>query len=247
MILPDDTPRLRMFAGPNGSGKSTIKSALKNEWIGVYINPDEIESTIAQTGYLDFESFSVETSEVELFNFLQASTLLAKANLLAESEKLRFQKNQIDFANVSSNSYFASVIADFIRQKLIQTKQSFSFETVMSSPDKIDLLENSHLNGYRNYLYFIATDDPRVNISRVKIRIKAGGHAVPEDKIITRYFRTLDLLWDAIKLTNRTYLFDNSGTEAKLIAKITDTENLKLLVDDIPDWFEKYVLNKRKY
>jgi predicted kinase len=78
MIPPDETPRLRMFAGPNGSGKSTIKAALKNEWIGVYINPDEIEAQITQTGYLDFESFSVETSEVELFKFLQASTLLAK-------------------------------------------------------------------------------------------------------------------------------------------------------------------------
>jgi predicted ABC-type ATPase len=117
----------------------------------------------------------------------------------------------------------------------------------MSSPDKIKLLEKSHLNGYRNYLYFVATDDPRVNISRVKIRIKAGGHAVPEDKIITRYFRTLELLWDAIKRTNRAYLFDNSGTEALLIAEITDTQNLKLLVDDIPGWFEKYVLNKSKY
>ncbi len=36
-------PRLRMFAGPNGSGKSTIKDIIPAEWLGVYINPDEIE------------------------------------------------------------------------------------------------------------------------------------------------------------------------------------------------------------
>ncbi len=38
------TPRLRMFAGPNGSGKSTIKEFLHSEWLGVYVNADEIGS-----------------------------------------------------------------------------------------------------------------------------------------------------------------------------------------------------------
>jgi predicted ABC-type ATPase len=40
-------PRLRMFAGPNGSGKSTIKEGLLPEWLGVYINPDEIKKPFA--------------------------------------------------------------------------------------------------------------------------------------------------------------------------------------------------------
>ena len=35
-------PRLRMFAGPNGSGKSTIKDILPPEWLGVYVNADEM-------------------------------------------------------------------------------------------------------------------------------------------------------------------------------------------------------------
>lgn len=43
------TPRLRMFAGPNGSGKSTIKSVLKPEMLGIYINPDEIEIQMGQS------------------------------------------------------------------------------------------------------------------------------------------------------------------------------------------------------
>jgi predicted ABC-type ATPase len=35
---------MRMFAGPNGSGKSTLKSYLPSVLLGVYLNPDEIES-----------------------------------------------------------------------------------------------------------------------------------------------------------------------------------------------------------
>jgi len=52
--MTDGTPRLRMFAGPNGSGKTTIKSSLGKSasWFGFYINPDDIESKIRNTGTL---------------------------------------------------------------------------------------------------------------------------------------------------------------------------------------------------
>ncbi|MET3604620.1 putative ABC-type ATPase [Sphaerotilus sulfidivorans] len=39
-------PRLRVFAGPNGSGKSTIKDSLLPQWLGVYVNADDIEKAI---------------------------------------------------------------------------------------------------------------------------------------------------------------------------------------------------------
>ncbi len=45
----------------------------------------------------------------------------------------------------------------------------------MSSPDKVELLEKSRRLGYRNYLYFVATDDRQINVSRVEIRVKEGG------------------------------------------------------------------------
>ena len=47
-------PRLRVFAGPNGSGKSTIKEVLPLEWLGVYLNPDEIEKAIRKDGLFTF-------------------------------------------------------------------------------------------------------------------------------------------------------------------------------------------------
>jgi len=42
-----------MFAGPNGSGESTMKSVIKPNLPGFYINPDEIETGIAQCSFLD--------------------------------------------------------------------------------------------------------------------------------------------------------------------------------------------------
>ncbi len=246
MNLLEFTPRLRMFAGPNGSGKSTIKSVIRRELLGVYVNPDEIEASIKQFDFLDLGEFEVQTDESEILEFFKSSTLLEKADLLDEAEYLRFTDNRLSFHDVSVNSYFASVAADFIRQKLILTRKSFSFETVMSAPDKVRLLEKSRQTGYRNYLYFVATDNPEINISRVKYRVKTGGHDVPKDKITTRYFRSLDLLWKAVKFTNRAYIFDNSGSELLLLAEITDAEQLEIKTDSVPLWFEKYILNKMK-
>lgn len=47
------TPRLRMFAGPNGSGKSTLKDILPPQWLGVYVNADEIEKAIRTNANLN--------------------------------------------------------------------------------------------------------------------------------------------------------------------------------------------------
>lgn len=237
-------PRLRIFAGPNGSGKSTMKSVIKPELLGFYINPDDIEKQIVELGILDLRQFKIQTTETEILQFFENSTLIQQADLVLEALELRFLEGKLSFHNVNINSYFASVIADFIRQKLLVAQQSFTFETVMSAPDKVKLLANAQKAGYRTYLYFVATEDPYINISRVKQRVKAGGHNVPEDKIISRYYRSLDLLMDAIKQTNRAYIFDNSNDKLLFIAEITDAHTLNIKADTVPAWFKKFVLDK---
>jgi predicted ABC-type ATPase len=116
---------------------------------------------------------------------------------------LEFKDNKLHIPQDALNAYIASVLSDFIRRKLVDAKISFSFETVMSSADKVEFLKQAQESGFRTYLYYIATDDPEINISRVKNRVKAGGHSVPQDKIISRYYRSLDLLSAAIPCTNR--------------------------------------------
>lgn len=233
-----------MFAGPNGSGKSTMKSVIKSNLLGFYINPDEIEAEIVRDGFLDFNRFGINTDKAEVLNFFQSSTLLEKAELSDEAGLLRFNDNRLDFFEVSVNAYFASVAADFIRQKLILSGQSFTFETVMSSPDKISLLANARNRGYRTYLYYVATEDPIINISRIRHRVKMGGHDVPTEKITSRYFRSLDLLAEAIKFTNRAYIFDNSGSSLLWLAEITEGQSVEIKSHNTTAWFKKYVLDK---
>jgi predicted ABC-type ATPase len=143
-----------------------------------------------------------------------------------------------------ANAYFASVAADFIRQKLLKDSISFSFETVMSSADKIDFLQIAQQRGFRTYLYYIATEDPLINISRVRHRVKMGGHSVPEDKIVSRYQRSLDLLFDAVRFSHRAYIFDNSGSAPIWLAEVTDGKELSMKVENVPQWFKAALWDK---
>jgi predicted ABC-type ATPase len=233
-----------MFAGPNGSGKSTIRTLVPSGLLGIYINPDEIEARLASIGQLDFGDFSVQASLPELSAFLATSSLLERAGLQSLTSTVSMSGDTLCIPPSQVNSYVASVIADFCRQKLIASRTSFTFETVMSSPDKIELLRKARLEGFRTYLYFIATEDPTINISRVGNRVRLGGHSVPEDKIVSRYARSLDLLIDAIGCSDRAYLFDNSGSEQIWIAEITGGRQLEIKVDRAPIWFQTAVMNK---
>jgi predicted ABC-type ATPase len=235
-----------MFAGPNGSGKSTLKFVLPGELLGVYINPDDIERETRETGILSLETFGVISSPEELRQFFEGSVLLRNSQMNALIPSLEFRSGAVDFRSVPVNSYFASVAADFLRHKLLEAGVSFSFETVMSSPDKIETLRKAHAFSYRNYLYYVATEDPMININRVRLRVAQGGHDVPEDKIVSRYSRSLDLVRPAIRETDRAYVFDNSGEnkERVWVAEITAGTELELKTDRVPAWFQRVVLDR---
>jgi len=237
-------PRMRMFAGPNGSGKSTIKSVIGPELLGIYINPDEIEKDIRDAGFLDLKEYGVSGTGQALLDFFRQSTLLEKAGLVTESQRVRLNDDVLDFSGMVVNSYYASVISDFLRHKLLDSGASFTFETVMSSPDKVALLRKAQERGFRTYLYFVATDDPLINISRVQNRVRLGGHPVPEDKIVSRYARSLDLLLDAIRSSDRAYIFDNSSHESTWLAEVTNGEDLELRAEQIPAWFKSAIWDK---
>ena len=238
-------PRLRMFAGPNGSGKSTVKADIPATLLGFYINPDEIEKEIRKTGVYYINEMNIQSDTNEIRDFFYNSSLIQNLDIKYITQKIKYNNGAIDFTDMPSvDSYIASVLADFLRQKLLQTHQDFTFETVMSSPDKLVTLQQAKDLGYRTYLYYVATNDPFINIARVKNRVKMGGHGVTENKIISRYYRSLDFLLKAIKLTNRAYIFDNSGEKRVWIAEITDGLELTLHTENIPHWFQKYVLDK---
>jgi predicted ABC-type ATPase len=235
---------MRVFAGPNGSGKSTIKDILPSDLLGYYLNPDDLEKALRIRPILDLNSFQLTVSWQAFQDFLKASTLIHKLGILSTVQKISVTANVLDVSNVPIDAYLASVLVDLLRSNLIKAGRPFTFETVMSSVDKLEVLQQAKHNGFRNYLYYIATEDPIINVDRVRHRVNSGGHPVPEEKIISRYYRSLDHLFEAIQLTERAYLFDNSGETRTWVAEVTGGRKIELKTDNVPNWFISYVENK---
>jgi predicted ABC-type ATPase len=241
--------RLRIFAGPNGSGKSTLfEKFSKNYNAGIFINADQIENILDKKKLIDLNNYNLKSNQQELEDFLQKTSSIS---LIEKAEKTGYKINLVIRENIivnlsnESHSYAGSLIASFLREKILQSNKSFSFETVMSHTSKLEEIKEAKNLGYTTYLYFVCIDDPEVNISRVENRVQKGGHNVSKEKVRERYSRTLNNLFPAIELCDRVYLFDNTGEELTLIASIMGGEALELQVDEklFPNWFAKYVLN----
>lgn len=231
-------PRLRMFAGPNGSGKSSLIGAIKPEWLGVYINPDDIEKAIRVSGFLDFTAYRLAGEYEALKRFWRSSKLLQQQNFVDDFDLMSFSDNKLYFNSVDANSYHASALSDFLRRELLSANISFSFETVMSNEDKVLFLKSAQAAGFKTYLYYVATEYVEINIERVNIRVENGGHPVPEDKIRKRYTGSLALLIDAIEYSNRAFIIDNSGDKPELIAEVTNGDTIEMKTDEMPHWFK---------
>ena len=235
-------PRLRVLAGPNGSGKSTIKDELKPEWIGVFVNADEIERGLRETsGTLDLKALGITGEPADALGRMQArlrrSTFAQSLGLHALVGSMTIDAALHLRVPEPYNSYLASVLADAIRRELLDGGQTFTFETVMSSQDKVDFMKEARKRGYRVYLYFVATDDPEINLDRVRRRVKQGGHPVPAKKVRERYVRSIRLMTEACGVAHRAYVFDNSGSKHKLLVQVVDGHSMELDAATLPRWF----------
>lgn len=106
-----------------------------------------------------------------------------------------------------------------IREKLLAERKSFSFETVLSTPRNLDLLQRAKKQGYFIRIFYILTVNPKINALRVKARVLNGGHDVPSDKIISRYEKALKLLPELVKVADIMHIYDNSQTIFRIFKK----------------------------
>lgn len=235
-----------MFAGPNGSGKSTLETILPRKLLGVYLNPDEIENEMKRSGGIDLRRYAVAFTEAGVKEFFRESSFLKQQGMERVADSLVKSGDRLCFESATVNSYVASVTVDFLRQRLIESRASFTFETVMSHPGKVAFFREAQRLGYRTYLYFVATEDPAINVSRVRSRVARGGHDVPEDRIVKRYYASLDLVMEAIRCSNRAYIFDNSreGEAKTWLAEVTDGKDIEMKVEQMPAWFKRAIWDK---
>src|SRR5262249_12894041 len=115
-------------------------------------------------------------------------------------------------AELALPPYEAAQVADALRREFLKRRASFIFETVFSDPigDKVVFLEDAVQSGYIVVLCYIGLASPDQSTQRVAMRVSQGGHDVPDDKLQSRFPRTLENLQSAIRRLPHVLIYDNS-------------------------------------
>jgi predicted ABC-type ATPase len=96
------------------------------------------------------------------------------------------------------------------REKCLENHTNFILETVFSSHEKIDFILRAKKQNFFIRLFFIGTNHPRINASRIAQRVIEGGHDVPIQKTIERYYKSIANCILLSKVVDRLYVYDNS-------------------------------------
>ncbi|MBQ3776843.1 MAG: zeta toxin family protein [Fibrobacter sp.] len=132
----------------------------------------------------------------------------------------------------------AAQFCDEWREHCLKERQNIIFESVFSSEQKINFVRKAKQQGYFIRIFFVATNHPSINASRIANRVICGGHDVPISKIISRYQKSILNCKRIASTIDRLYVYDNSidGSDASLLFRLSDGELIKKYVDDIPEW-----------
>lgn len=108
-------------------------------------------------------------------------------------------------------AYKAAEIAAARRERRLSEARSFATETVFSHPSKLDLIRRAKAAGFAVYLYHVGVETADLSVARVGARVEEGGHVVPEAKIRERFARNGPIIRDAMRLSDKANVFDNSA------------------------------------
>ena len=109
----------------------------------------------------------------------------------------------------------------------------FGFETTLSGKTYVKVLEEVNKRGYLIHIFFLWISDVELALERIRLRVRNGGHHIPEDVVRRRFIRSLPNFLRIYKpLANSWVIFDNSGDIPRMIA-IEESGKIEILDRDL--------------
>ena len=103
---------------------------------------------------------------------------------------------------------------------LLKRKEDFSIETTLATRSLLKMIAEAQTEGYTVTLMYFWLNSPDLAVARVKARVEAGGHNIPEETVRRRYRMGLSYFFrDYAPLCDRWILADNSQVPFRVIAE----------------------------
>jgi len=96
-------------------------------------------------------------------------------------------------------------------EEAISSGVDFAFETTLGGNTIPTLLARAHAAGLAVRVWYVGLEGPELHIARVRARVAAGGHDIPEAKIRDRYDRSRENLIQLLPKLAELRVYDNSA------------------------------------
>lgn len=129
----------------------------------------------------------------------------------------------------------ASELAAAARAEALDARRSFCAETVFSHPSKLALIDDARGRGYLVTLHVVLVP-VELTVVRVGLRVRHGGHSVPERKVRERFERLWKLVAAALARADLTVVYDNTSARRPFREVARFESGCPLYRPDWPDW-----------
>lgn len=120
---------------------------------------------------------------------------------------------------------------------LFKRQEDFGVETTLATRTLLNMVKTAQAEGYMVTILYFWLNSPDLAVARVKARVAAGGHNIPEETIRRRYKVGIGYFFrDYVPLCDRWILADNSKVPFRVIAE--GFKNDVISIKD-PETYEK--------
>lgn len=127
-----------------------------------------------------------------------AEVLLKEKNLKflnADEIAKEIAPDAIDSVPISAGKIYFQRLDEYFRNN-----KSFAVESTLSGNNIVRIINKARKQNYKIILVYSFLQNCTICIERVKKRVENGGHNVPEEDIIRRYYKSVIKFWDEYRL-----------------------------------------------
>lgn len=169
------------------------------------------------------------------------STLYHLLDNLQDMPRINMDEIVREFGNWKNPSDVmnAGKIAVKCLKQLMDEERSFNQETTLCGKSIIKNIQKAKHLGYQIEIHYVGVDSIDIAKSRVKERVKNGGHGIPDEDIEKRYFESFSNLKSIIPFCNTIFFYDNTRS-LDCFAVYKFNEGM-IIYPNAPAWFQMVI------
>lgn len=153
--------------------------------------------------------------------------------LNADEIAKKIAPNAIHSVPISAGKIYFKQLNEYFKNN-----KSFAVESTLSGSNIIRIIERAQKQNYKIILVYSFLQNCTTCIERVKKRVENGGHNVPEEDIIRRYYKSIVKFWDEYRLmVDEWTMFYNGYDYAPVIVSFGTMDNFDIINKEMQNNF----------